>query len=184
MSVRKISGTDRKKPEEIRDNLMERLELENVQAVPRLEKIVVNMGIGDASDNIKKIDEARDLLARVTGQQPVLTRARKSVANFGVRAGDPMGFKVTLRKQKMREFFRKLIHIVLPRTRDFRGLSSGSFDGRGNYTLGLKEQGVFPEITYEEIHHTLGMDITIVISSDEDEQAKALLEEYGFPFKT
>ncbi len=183
MSARKISGLDNRTADEIRESLMEKLSLDNVQAVPELEKIVVNVGLGDASENIKKVDEVRDVLGRITGQKPILTRARKSVANFGVRQGDPMGFKVTLRRKKMQEFFRKLIHIVLPRSRDFRGLNAESFDGRGNYTLGLNEQGVFPEVSYDEINHNFGMDITIVTSALTDRAARALLDEYGFPLK-
>ncbi len=167
---------------ERRKKLLDRLELDNINAVPRLEKIVVNVGVGDASENVNKMDEIEETLTLITGQRPQITRARKSVANFGVRQGDPMGYKVTLRERKMIDFLRKIVHLVLPRTKDFRGLNPGSFDGRGNYSFGLNEQGVFPEISYEEIGTVFGMDITIVTSTEDTEEAKALLEEYGFPF--
>ncbi len=182
MTATKIDSGEKSSRRQRRKNLLERLDLENINAVPRLEKIVVNVGVGDASENVSKMDEIEESLARITGQQPLVTRARKSVANFGVRQGDPMGYKVTLRGRKMIEFLRKVIHLVLPRTKDFRGLDSGSFDGRGNYSFGLDEQGVFPEISYEDISSIFGMDITIVTSTEDTEEAKALLEEFGFPF--
>ncbi len=174
----------RKSREEYRSAVKEKMNVENIEAVPRLEKIVVNVGIGDASENVDKLEKIEEQLTRITGQRPRLTRARKSIANFEVRAGDPQGLKIVLRRRKMIDFLRKLIHLVLPRTKDFRGLDSDSFDGQGNYSLGLEEQGVFPEISYEETETFFGMDITIVTTAESDEAARALLEEYNFPFES
>ncbi len=167
---------------ERRDNIQEKLGLDNVEAVPRLEKIVVNVGIGDAREDIKKVEAIREHLRRITGQQPQVTRARKSVAGFGIREGDPAGLKVTLRGKKMEDFLRRLVNIALPRTKDFRGLEPDAFDGDGNYSLGITEQGVFPEISYDEIEQSFGMDITIVTTGSSSEESRALLEEYNFPF--
>ncbi|MCX7832098.1 MAG: 50S ribosomal protein L5 [Actinobacteria bacterium] len=168
---------------EIRPALKEKLGLSNVMEVPRLEKIVVNMGVGEAAQDAKILDEAIEVMRAATGQNPQIRRARKSVAGFKIRAGMPVGLKVTLRGDRMYEFLDRLISIVLPRVRDFRGISPKQFDGNGNYTFGVKEQIIFPEIDLDKIQHTLGMDITIVTSTSNDEHAKALLEAFGFPFK-
>lgn len=168
---------------ELRQTVKERLNVDNINAVPELEKLVVNVGVGDASEDVNKLEEIENNLARITGQAPQLTRARKSVANFEVRAGDPQGLKVVLRDQKMYDFLRKLIHLVLPRTKDFRGLDLDKFDGQGNYSFGLEEQGVFPEIAYENIENFFGMDITVVTTATDDEAARVLLDEIGFPLK-
>lgn len=151
--------------------------------VPRLLKIVVNMGLGEAIQNIKIIDHAVDELALITGQKPIITRARKSVSNFKLREGMPIGCAVTLRRQHMYEFFDRLVNIALPRVRDFRGVSGKSFDGRGNYTLGIREQIIFPEINYDKIDKIRGMNITIVTSASTDEDAKVLLKNLGMPFR-
>lgn len=166
---------------QVRKDLKDKLDIDNIQAVPQLEKIVVNVGLGKSGESVDFIEEVEATLEKITGQEPSLTRARKSVANFEVREGDPQGYKVTLRDKQMVEFLRKLVHIVLPRTKDFRGLDSGSFDGQGNYSFGLTEQGVFPEVSYEEIEHNFGMDITVVTSASNDADARALMGEYEFP---
>ncbi len=169
--------------EVLKPRLMERFGYENVMQVPKLEKIVVNMGVGEAVADRKKIDAAMQDLAKITGQWPVVCRARKSVANFKVRKGMPIGCKVTLRRERMYEFLDRLIHIALPRVRDFRGLSPRSFDGRGNYALGLREQIVFPEINYDEVDEIRGMDIVICTTAKTDEEARALLEGFNMPFR-
>jgi len=151
--------------------------------VPRLEKIVVNMGVGEARDNPKAIDFAVADLAAITGQRPVVTRAKKSIANFKLRAGMPIGVKVTLRGARMYEFFDRLVNVALPRVRDFKGVPARGFDGRGNYTLGLREQLIFPEIVYDKIDQVRGMDITIVTTARTDEEARALLAHLGMPFR-
>ena len=168
---------------EIRDSLQEQLGLENVMEVPRLEKIVVNMGVGEATDQAKLLDGAVADLGTITGQKPKITRAKKSIANFKLREGTPIGAKVTLRGDRMWEFFDRLINLAIPRIRDFRGLSGRSFDGRGNYTLGVTEQLIFPEIDYDKVDTTRGMDITIVTSATTDEQGLALLDAFNFPFR-
>ncbi|MGM0380698.1 MAG: 50S ribosomal protein L5 [bacterium] len=167
---------------EKRDKIQDKLGLDNVEAVPRLEKIVVNVGIGDASENIKRLEVIQEHLRRITGQQPQVTRARKSVAGFDIRQGEPAGLKVTLRGKKMDDFLRRLVHIALPRTKDFRGLDLDGFDHHGNYSLGVDDQGVFPEISYDEIEQNFGMDITIVTTGKSPEKSRVLLEEYDFPF--
>lgn len=154
----------------------------NVMEAPRLEKVVLNMGVGKAIANAKILDAAAGDLAIIAGQKPVITRARKSISNFKLREGMPIGAKVTLRGDRMYEFLDKLMNINLPRVRDFRGVSPKSFDGRGNYSLSVKEQLVFPEIDYDEVEQIQGMDITIVTSARTDEEAKALLEFLGMPF--
>ena len=164
-------------------NLMKQFNYTSVMEVPRVEKIVINMGIGEAIDNPKVLDEAVAELAQITGQAPVITKAKKSIANFKLREGMPIGCKVTLRKEKMYEFLDKLMNISLPRVRDFRGVSTTSFDGRGNYTLGVKEQLIFPEINYDKVNKVRGMDIVIVTTANTNEEAKALLSELGMPFK-
>jgi large subunit ribosomal protein L5 len=163
--------------------LMKELELKNPMAVPRLHKIVVNMGVGEATQNAKLIDPAVNELGQITGQKPVTTKAKKSIAAFKVREGMPIGAMVTLRGDRMYEFFDRLVSIVLPRVRDFRGVSTKSFDGRGNYTLGLHDQLIFPEIDYSKVEHQKGMNITIVTTASSDEQALALLKAIGMPFR-
>lgn len=162
--------------------LMEKFQYKNIMEVPKLEKIVLNMGLGDAKDNRKLLDSAVKELATITGQKPVVTRAKKSVANFKVREGMPVGAKVTLRGERMYEFLDRLITIALPRVRDFRGTNPNSFDGRGNYALGIKEQLIFPEINYDEVEKLRGMDIIIVTTAKTDEEARELLKLMGMPF--
>lgn len=154
-----------------------------VMAVPKLEKIVVNMGVGDATTNSKLLDVAVSELEKITGQQPVITRAKKSIAGFKIREGQAIGCKVTLRGDVMYTFLEKLIKIVLPRVRDFRGISNKAFDGRGNYTLGIKEQTIFPEIVYDEVVKVRGMDIVFVTTAKTNEEALDLLKGFGLPFK-
>ena len=150
--------------------------------VPKLEKIVVNMGVGDAISNSKALDAAVEDLTAITGQKPLVTKAKKSIAVFKLREGMSIGAKVTLRGERMYEFYDKLVSITLPRTRDFRGVSKNAFDGRGNYTLGIKEQTIFPEINFEQVNRVRGMDIVIVTTANTDEEARFLLKELGFPF--
>ena len=163
--------------------LMKELELKNPMAVPRLNKIVVNMGLGEATQNAKLIDPAVNELGQITGQKPVVTRAKKSIAAFKVREGMPIGAMVTLRGDRMYEFFDRLVSIVLPRVRDFRGVSTKSFDGRGNYTLGLHDQLIFPEIDYSKVDKQKGMNVTIVTTARSDDQARSLLKHLGMPFR-
>ena len=155
----------------------------NVMAVPRIEKVVVNMGLGEATANAKLIDTGADELARITGQKPVTRRAKKSIAAFKVRQGQSIGAMVTLRGDRMYEFFDRLVNIVLPRVRDFRGVSTKSFDGRGNYTIGLHDQLIFPEISYEKVDKLKGMNVTIVTTAANDNQARTLLKHMGMPFR-
>jgi large subunit ribosomal protein L5 len=164
-------------------DLMKNLTLENVMQVPRIEKVVVNIGLGEAMDNPKALDAAVSDLSQITGQKPIVTIARKSIANFKLREGRQIGAKVTLRGERMWAFLDRLMNIVLPRVRDFRGVSPDSFDGRGNYTLGLREQLIFPEIEYDKIDKIRGMEITIVTTARNDDQARALLQMLGMPFK-
>ena len=166
----------------VRPSLMKEFGYHNPLQVPRLEKIVVNMGVGEAVQDVKKVDAAARELAAITGQKPVITKAKKSIATFKLREKLPIGCKVTLRKQRMYEFLDRLINIALPRVRDFRGVSAKSFDGRGNYALGLKEQLVFPEINYDQVDATRGMDIIIVTTARTDKEAKALLAGFQMPF--
>lgn len=168
--------------EEIIDKLMEDFSYDNIMAVPKLQKIVINSGVGDAVENTKVIDTVSENLARITGQRPVTTRAKKSISNFKVREGMPLGCKVTLRKRIMFEFLDRLINLALPRTRDFQGVPDKSFDGRGNYTLGVKEHTIFPEIDTDNVDKVHGMDITFVTSAETDEEAYALLKHFGMPF--
>jgi len=163
--------------------LMKRHEYANIMAVPKLEKIVINMGVGEAKDDSRIIEKAAKDLAQISLQRPVVTKAKKSVSNFKIRAGMPIGLKVTLRGDKMWIFLEKLINIALPRVRDFRGVPNNSFDGRGNYSLGLKEMLVFPEISYDQVDSVRGLDVTIVTSANSDEEARSLLELLGMPFK-
>lgn len=166
---------------EVSAQLQERFNYQNVHQIPRLEKIVLNMGIGEATENAKNLDGAIDDLTRITGQKPVVRRAKKSISNFKLRAGMPIGCSVTLRKDRMYEFFDRLITIAIPRVRDFRGLPL-KFDGRGNYNFSIKEQIVFPEIDYDKIDKIRGLNITIVTTARTDEEALALLSAFGVPF--
>jgi len=168
---------------EVAPALVKELELKNPMAVPRLHKIVVNMGVGDATQNAKVLDPAVNELGQITGQKPVVTRAKKSIAAFKVRQGQSIGAMVTLRGDRMYEFFDRLVNIVLPRVRDFKGVSSKSFDGRGNYTIGLHDQLIFPEISYEKVDKLKGMNVTIVTTAPSDNQARALLKHMGMPFR-
>ncbi len=169
--------------EEVVAKLQDELELENVMQVPRLSKIVVNMGVGDAAQEAKLIDAAVEDLRIITGQQPRVNRARKSVANFKLREGQAIGAHVTLRGDRMWEFFDRLIAVSIPRIRDFRGLSPKGFDGRGNYSFGVTEQLIFPEIDYDKVVKVRGMDITFVTTAENDEHGRALLDAFGFPFR-
>ncbi len=165
------------------EKLTEKFGYTNVMQVPRLEKITLNMGLGEAVGDKKVIEKALSDMAKVSGQQPIVTKARKSVASFKIRDGYPIGCKVTLRRERMYEFFDRLVNVALPRVRDFRGVPRKSFDGRGNYNLGVKEQIIFPEINYDQIDAIRGMDIAISTSAKTDEEGLALLEAFGFPFR-
>jgi len=167
---------------EVFNALKEKFKYNNVMEVPKIEKIVINMGLGEAKDNAKMLESAIEELAIITGQKPVVTRARKSIANFKVREGMPVGAKVTLRGNIMYEFMDKLFNIALPRVRDFRGVSRNSFDGRGNYALGIKDQLIFPEINYDKVDKIKGMDIIFVTTAKNDEEAQELLALMGMPF--
>jgi len=168
---------------ELIKELIKEFKYKNVMEVPRLEKIVINMGLGEAINNIKILDSAIEELSVITGQKPIATKARKSISNFKLREGMPIGCKVTLRKNKMYEFFDRLVNIALPRVRDFKGVSGKSFDGRGNYTMGIREQIIFPEIDYDKIDKTKGMNIIIVTTAKNDEEGKSLLKYLGMPFR-
>jgi large subunit ribosomal protein L5 len=168
---------------EIAGTLMKEFDHKNPMAVPHLHKIVVNMGVGEATQNAKVLDPAVHELSQITGQKPVVTRAKKSIAAFKVREGQPIGAMVTLRGDRMYEFFDRLVNVVLPRVRDFRGVSTKSFDGRGNYTLGLHDQLIFPEIDYAKVDKLKGMNVTIVTTARSDDEARALLKHLGMPFR-
>lgn len=168
---------------DIVENMMKKFSYKNKMEVPKVEKIVVNMGLGEAKENAKAIENAVRDLSIITGQKPIVTKAKKSIAAFKLRAGMPIGCKVTLRGEKMYSFINRLINLSLPRVRDFRGVSANSFDGRGNYTLGVKEQLMFPEIQYDKIDKIRGMDIVFVTTANTDEEAKELLTLFGMPFK-
>lgn len=163
--------------------MMKKFKYKSVMAVPRLQKAIINIGLGSATKDSKIMDEAVKELAVISGQKPIITRAKKSISNFGVRKDMPVGCKVTLRSDRMYEFLDKFINIAIARIRDFRGIPSDSFDGRGNYTVGVKEQLIFPEIDFDQVTNTLGMNITIVTSALNDEEGKALLKLMGAPFK-
>src|SRR5579859_3709001 len=181
----KVSARLRQKyHQEIRPALQKELGLNNPMAVPRLEKIVINMGLGEATQNVKIMDPLVADLAAIAGQKPIVTKAKKSIAQFKVREGMPIGAMVTLRGDKMYEFLDRLITIALPRVRDFRGVSSKSFDGRGNYTLGLRDQLIFAEIDYAKVDKLKGMNVTIVTTAKDDNGARALLKGFGMPFRT
>ncbi|WP_416829468.1 50S ribosomal protein L5 [Ectobacillus polymachus] len=168
---------------EISAALMGKFNYKSVMEVPKLEKIVINMGVGDAVSNSKALDNAVEELTMIAGQKPVITRAKKSIAGFRLREGMPIGAKVTLRGEQMYEFFEKLISVSLPRVRDFHGVSKKSFDGRGNYTLGIREQLIFPEIEYDKVSKVRGMDIVIVTTANTDEEGRELLAQFGVPFQ-
>lgn len=168
---------------EVTPKLVEQFGYTSVMQVPKVEKIVVNMGVGDAVSNAKNLEKAVDELTLLTGQKPVITKAKKSIAGFRLREGMPIGAKVTLRGERMYDFLDKLITVSLPRVRDFQGVSNKAFDGRGNYTLGIKEQLIFPEVNYDNVDKVRGMDIVIVTTAKTDEESHALLKELGMPFK-
>jgi len=168
---------------EIAPRLMKELQLKNVMEVPRVEKVVINMGLGEAIQNIKILESAVEELGRITGQKAVVTKARKSIATFKLREGMPIGCMVTLRRERAYEFLDRLINVSLPRVRDFKGVSAKAFDGRGNYTLGIKEQLIFPEIDIEKIEKVKGMNVTIVTTAGNDEGGRALLAAMGMPFR-
>ena len=168
---------------EIRDRLKEQFSYSSVMKVPRVQKITVNMGVGDAKINARALDRAVDELTIITGQRAQITRAKKSIAGFKIREGMPIGTKVTLRGARMWEFLDRLVSIALPRIRDFRGLSPASFDGRGNYSIGIREQIIFPEVDYDDVETVRGLDVTITTSADTDEEAFELLRELGLPFR-
>lgn len=167
---------------EVKNQMVEKFGYKSVMQIPTIDKIVINMGIGDAVSNSKVLDEAVAELALITGQKPVITRAKKSIAGFRLREGNAIGCKVTLRGQRMYEFLDKLISVSLPRVRDFHGISKRAFDGRGNYTLGIKEQLIFPEIDFDNVNKVRGMDIVIVTTANTDEESKELLTQLGMPF--
>jgi len=169
--------------EKIVPSMMEKFNYKSVMQVPTIDKIVINMGVGDAVQNSKALDSAVEELSLISGQKPMVTRAKKSIAGFRLREGMPIGAKVTLRGERMYEFLQKLIGVSLPRVRDFRGVSKKAFDGRGNYTLGVKEQLIFPEIDYDKVNKVRGMDVVIVTTSDTDEEARELLAQLGMPFQ-
>lgn len=167
----------------VKDELMEKFNYDSIMEVPKIDKVVINMGLGAAAQNSKLIDEAVEQLTLISGQRPLITKAKKSIAGFKLREEQPIGVKVTLRKDEMYNFLDKLVMIALPRVRDFRGISSKSFDGRGSYTLGITEQLIFPEIDFDKINKIMGMDITIVTTAKTNEEGLALLERMGFPFQ-
>ena len=162
--------------------MMKQFNYANIMQVPRIEAIVINMGLGEAIQNVKILESAQQEMAAITGQKPVITKARKAIANFKLREGMPIGCKVTLRRERMYEFFDRLVNLALPRIRDFRGVSAKAFDGRGNYALGIREQIIFPEIDYDKIDKIKGMNIVITTSANTDEEARALLKLMGMPF--
>ena len=168
---------------EIVPSLMEKFNYSSIMQAPKVDKIVINMGVGDAVSNSKNLDEAVEELTLISGQKPVITRAKKSIAGFRLREGMPIGCKVTLRGERMYDFLDKLVSVSLPRVRDFRGVSKKSFDGRGNYTLGVKEQLIFPEIDFDKVNKVRGMDIVVVTTANTDEEARELLTQLGMPFQ-
>lgn len=169
--------------DEVSPSLVNKFNYKSVMQAPMVDKIIINMGVGDAVQNSKALDSAVEELSLISGQKPLITRAKKSIANFRLREGMPIGAKVTLRGERMYDFLQKLIQVSLPRVRDFRGISKKSFDGRGNYTLGIKEQLIFPEINYDKVNKVRGMDIVIVTTANTDEEARELLAQLGMPFQ-
>ena len=178
-----MSDIKKRYREEVVPAMMKTFNFSNVMQVPRLEKVVLNMGLGEALENARILDTSMEELSTITGQRPVLTRARKSIANFKLREGNPIGCCVTLRRMRMYDFIYRLLNIALPRVRDFKGVSPRGFDGRGNYTLGVREQLIFPEVDYDDVEKIKGMNITIVTSAKSDEEAKELLGLIGMPFR-
>ena len=178
-----MSRLNEKYSNEIRQALQDKFQYKNVMEIPKIEKVVINIGVGDAVGNAKALESAVSDLTIIAGQKPVITKAKKSIANFKVREGMALGTKVTLRGERMYEFLDKLINVALPRVRDFRGVSAKAFDGRGNYALGLKEQLIFPEIEYDQVERVTGMDIIVVTSAKTDEEARELLTLFGMPFE-
>ncbi len=176
-------GLKKKYLEEVRPELIRRFGYTNIWAVPRLEKVVINQGLGEAKEDARILEKAAQELALITGQKPAVTRAKKSISNFKLRKGMPIGLRVTLRGDRMWIFLEKLLNVALPRIRDFRGLNPNAFDGRGNYNLGLREQLIFPEISYDLVDAVRGMDVAVVTTAETDEEARALLELLGFPFR-
>ena len=168
---------------EIIDAMIKKFGYKNIMEVPKLDKVVINMGVGEAKENAKVLESAIADMEKIAGQKAVVTRAKNSVANFKIREGMPIGCKVTLRGDRMWEFFDRLTSVAIPRIRDFRGISAKSFDGRGNFSMGVTEQLIFPEIDFDSVDHQRGMDITFVTTANTDEEAKALLDAFGFPFK-
>lgn len=182
-NVKYVNRLQKKYKEEVRPALVKEFGYSTIMMAPRLEKIVINMGVGDATQNSKALDDAVNDLTIIAGQHPIVTKAKKSIATFKVREGQAIGCKVTLRGQRMYEFLDKLVSIALPRVRDFRGISKNAFDGHGNYTLGVKEQLIFPEIDYDKVAKIRGMDIVFVTTAKSDKEAFALLDKMGFPFR-
>ena len=178
-----INRLEDKFNKEIKANLMKKFEYKSIMQVPSLNKIVLNVGVGDATEDKKRIDEVVEELAAITGQKPIITKAKKSIAGFRLREGMPIGAKVTLRGERMYEFLDKLVTVALPRVRDFHGVSKKAFDGRGNYTLGVKEQLIFPEVDYDLVDKVRGMDIVIVTTANTDEESRELLTQLGMPFQ-
>lgn len=178
-----MSRLNEKYTNEIRQALHDKFQYKNVMEIPKIEKVVINIGVGDAVGNAKALESAVSDLTIIAGQKPVITKAKKSIADFKVREGMALGTKVTLRGERMYEFLDKLINVALPRVRDFRGVSAKAFDGRGNYALGLKEQLIFPEIEYDQVERVTGMDIIVVTSAKTDEEARELLTLFGMPFE-
>ena len=178
-----MSRLNEKYTNEIRQALHDKFQYKNVMEIPKIEKVVINIGVGDAVGNAKALESAVSDLTIIAGQKPVITKAKKSIANFKVREGMALGTEVTLRGERMYEFLDKLINVALPRVRDFRGVSAKAFDGRGNYALGLKEQLIFPEIEYDQVERVTGMDIIVVTSAKTDEEARELLTLFGMPFE-
>ena len=178
-----MNRLEKRYKEEAIPALVKQFDYTSIMQAPKVEKIVINMGVGDAIDSPKNLDDAVAELALITGQKPLITRAKKSVANFKLREGMPIGAKVTLRGEKMYEFLDKLMNVSLPRVRDFRGVCTNAFDGRGNYTLGIKEQLIFPEINFDDVKRTRGMDVVIVTTAKTNEEGRALLTELGMPFR-
>jgi len=178
-----MNEIQRKYKEEIVPAMMKTFNYDNIMEVPGVEKVVINMGLGEALENAKVLDTSIVEMGKITGQKPVLTRAKKSIANFKLREGNPIGCRVTLRRHRMNDFLYRLLNIALPRVRDFKGVSPRGFDGRGNYTLGVREQLIFPEIDYDDVDKIQGMNITVVTSAKTDEEAKELLSLFGVPFR-
>jgi len=177
-----LSRLKEKYESEIKDALMKKFEYKNVMQIPKLDKIVINMGVGEAKENAKLLEAAMADMQMITGQKPIVTKAKNSIANFKIREGMPIGCKVTLRGEKMYEFLDRLVNLALPRVRDFRGINPNSFDGRGNYALGIKEQIIFPEIEYDKVDKVRGMDIIFVTTANTDEEARELLAQFNMPF--